>query len=107
MTPTLRIGLFVLGVLSNGLDHINIDSFLKILIRGLILLAALIINIYAERLRVSRQASPSIGGNHVSASTTACTRVSSMMRAAGSACAKISAPPITHACGAPSAACNA
>src|SRR5262249_5306248 len=43
------IGLFVLGVLNNGLDHINIDSFLKILIRGLILLAALIINIYAER----------------------------------------------------------
>jgi len=51
------IGLFVLGVLNNGLDHINIDSFLKILIRGLILLAALIINIYAERLRVSRSAS--------------------------------------------------
>ena len=36
------IGLFVLGVLNNGLDHINIDSFLKILIRGLILLIALI-----------------------------------------------------------------
>ncbi|MGE4253353.1 MAG: ABC transporter permease [Parvibaculaceae bacterium] len=45
------VGLFVLGVLNNGLDHINIDSFLKILIRGLILLAALVINIYAERLR--------------------------------------------------------
>ena len=51
------IGLFVLGVLNNGLDHVNIDSFLKILIRGLILLAALIINIYAERLRVSRSVS--------------------------------------------------
>ena len=45
------VGLFVLGVLNNGLDHINIDSFLKILIRGLILLAALIINVYAQRLR--------------------------------------------------------
>src|ERR1700754_3138245 len=45
------IGLFVLGVLNNGLDHVNIDSFLKILIRGLILLAALIINVYAQRLR--------------------------------------------------------
>ena len=33
------IGLFVLGVLNNGLDHVDIDSFLKILIRGLILLA--------------------------------------------------------------------
>jgi ribose transport system permease protein len=46
------VGLFVLGVLNNGLDHVNIDSFLKILIRGLILLAALVINVYAQRLRV-------------------------------------------------------
>src|SRR6267378_1792008 len=45
------VGLFVLGVLNNGLDHVEIDSFLKILIRGLILLAALIINVYAQRLR--------------------------------------------------------
>ncbi len=28
------IGLLVLGILNNGLDHISIDSFLKILIRG-------------------------------------------------------------------------
>ncbi len=41
----------MLRVLDNGLDHINIDSFLKILIRGLILLAALIVNVYAQRLR--------------------------------------------------------
>src|SRR5918993_1070948 len=47
------IGLFVLGVLNNGLDHVNIDSFLKILIRGLILLAALVINVYAQRLRTT------------------------------------------------------
>jgi ribose transport system permease protein len=45
------IGLCVLGVLNNGLDHIQIDSFLKILIRGLILLIALIINVYAQNLR--------------------------------------------------------
>lgn len=45
------IGLLVLGVLNNGLDHIQIDSFLKILIRGLILLAALIINVYAQVLK--------------------------------------------------------
>lgn len=50
------IGLLVLGVLNNGLDHIQIDSFLKILIRGLILLAALVINVYAQVLR-ERQAS--------------------------------------------------
>jgi ribose transport system permease protein len=49
--PNTIAGLFVLGVLNNGLDHINIDSFLKVLIRGLILLAALIINIYAQRMR--------------------------------------------------------
>jgi ribose transport system permease protein len=47
------VGLFVLGVLNNGLDHVNIDSFLKILIRGLILLAALVINVYAQRLRAT------------------------------------------------------
>jgi ribose transport system permease protein len=47
------IGLFVLGVLNNGLDHVNIDSFLKILIRGLILLAALVINVYAQKLRAT------------------------------------------------------
>jgi len=45
------IGLFVLGVLNNGLDHVDIDSFLKILIRGLILLSALVINVYAQRVR--------------------------------------------------------
>jgi ribose transport system permease protein len=50
------VGLFVLGVLNNGLDYVKIDSFLKILIRGLILLVALIINIYAERLRTTRDA---------------------------------------------------
>ena len=42
------IGFLVLGVLNNGLDHVQIDWFLKILIRGLILLAALIINVYAQ-----------------------------------------------------------
>jgi ribose transport system permease protein len=47
------IGLFVLGVLNNGLDHVNIDSFLKILIRGLILLAALVINVYAQRMKAT------------------------------------------------------
>ncbi len=45
------VGLLVLGVLNNGLDHIQIDSFLKILIRGLILLLALVVNVYAQVLR--------------------------------------------------------
>ena len=47
------IGLLILGVLNNGLDHVEIDSFLKILIRGLILLAALIINVYMQSVRES------------------------------------------------------
>ena len=45
------IGLLILGVLNNGLDHVEIDSFLKILIRGLILLGALIINVYVQNVR--------------------------------------------------------
>ena len=47
--------MLVLGVLNNGLDHVQIDPFLKILIRGLILLAALIINVYAQRLRAKAE----------------------------------------------------
>jgi ribose transport system permease protein len=52
------VGLFVLGVLNNGLDYVKIDSFLKILIRGLILLLALVINVYAEKLRSTRSLVP-------------------------------------------------
>ncbi len=52
------VGLFVLGVLNNGLDYVKIDSFLKILIRGLILLLALVINVYAEKLRSTRTLVP-------------------------------------------------
>ena len=49
------VGLLVLGVLNNGLDHVRMDSFLKILIRGLVLLLALVINVYAQRLRSRRR----------------------------------------------------
>ncbi len=52
------VGLFVLGVLNNGLDHIRIDSFLKILIRGVILLLALIVNVYAQRMRTRAATTP-------------------------------------------------
>lgn len=37
-----------LGILNNGLDHVDIDSFLKILIRSPILLIVLVINVCAE-----------------------------------------------------------
>ncbi len=56
--PNTIVGLFVLGVLNNGLDHVQIDPFLKILIRGLILLAALIINVYAQQAPLERAARP-------------------------------------------------
>ena len=46
------MGLLVLGVLNNGLDHVRMDSFLKILIRGLVLLLLAVgVNVYAQRLR--------------------------------------------------------
>ncbi|WP_343717366.1 ABC transporter permease [Inquilinus sp.] len=53
------VGVLILGVLNNGLDHVDIDSFLKILIRGLILLAALVINVYAQRLRTTARGATS------------------------------------------------
>ncbi len=49
------VGLLVLGVLNNGLDHVRMDSFLKILIRGLVLLLALVVNVYAQRLRTRQR----------------------------------------------------
>jgi ribose transport system permease protein len=56
------VGLFVLGVLNNGLDHVRIDSFLKILIRGIILLLALIVNVYAQRMR-TKAATTAVGAS--------------------------------------------
>ncbi|SNB70114.1 hypothetical protein SAMN07250955_107116 [Arboricoccus pini] len=44
-------GLGVRGALNDGLDHVDIDTFLQVLIRRLILFLALIINVYGERLR--------------------------------------------------------
>ncbi len=45
------IGLLVFGVLSNGLNQIQLDIYIRLLIAGLILLAALLINNYALKLR--------------------------------------------------------
>ena len=50
-SATPSSGFWCSACVNNGLDHIQIDSFLKILIRGLILLAALIINVYAQVLK--------------------------------------------------------
>ncbi len=53
--PYTVIGLLVLGVLKNGLNLVNIDVYLKQMITGLILLVALILNVYALRLGQAEQ----------------------------------------------------
>ncbi|HEX9441213.1 MAG TPA: ABC transporter permease [Roseiflexaceae bacterium] len=45
------IGLLIFGVLSNGLNQLQLDIFVRLWVRGIILLIALIINIYALKLR--------------------------------------------------------
>jgi ribose transport system permease protein len=50
------IGLLIFGVLNNGLNQLQLDIFVRLWLRGVILLVALIINIYALRLRSSAEA---------------------------------------------------
>lgn len=45
------IGLLIFGILSNGLNQMQLDIYVRMVIRGVILLIALIINVYALRLR--------------------------------------------------------
>ncbi|MCB0110824.1 MAG: ABC transporter permease, partial [Caldilineaceae bacterium] len=45
------VGLLIFGVLSNGLNQLQLDIYVRLWVRGVILLVALIINIYALRLR--------------------------------------------------------
>lgn len=45
------VGLLIFGVLSNGLNQLQLDIYVRLWVRGVILLIALIINIYALRLR--------------------------------------------------------
>jgi ribose transport system permease protein len=45
------IGLLIFGILSNGLNQLQLDIYVRMAIRGVILLIALIINVYALRLR--------------------------------------------------------
>src|SRR5436189_73843 len=45
------IGLLIFGVLSNGLNQLQLDIFVRLWVRGIILLIALIINIYALKMR--------------------------------------------------------
>jgi len=45
------MGLLIFGVLNNGLNQLQLDIFVRLWVRGVILLVALIINIYALRIR--------------------------------------------------------
>ena len=45
------IGLLIFGILSNGLNQMQLDIYVRLVISGVILLIALIINVYALRLR--------------------------------------------------------
>jgi ribose transport system permease protein len=45
------VGLFIFGVIGNGLNLVQVDIYLKPFVRGTVLLIALIINVYAMRLR--------------------------------------------------------
>lgn len=45
------IGLLIFGILSNGLNQLQLDIYVRLAIRGVILLIALIINVYALKLR--------------------------------------------------------
>jgi ribose transport system permease protein len=48
------IGLLIFGILSNGLNQLQLDIYVRMVIRGVILLIALIINVYALKLRESK-----------------------------------------------------
>lgn len=48
--PNTIIGLLIFAVLGNGLNLINLDIYLKTVVTGLILLIALIINVYSLKL---------------------------------------------------------
>ncbi len=45
------VGLLIFGVIGNGLNLVQVDIYLKPWVRGMVLLIALIINVYALKLR--------------------------------------------------------
>jgi ribose transport system permease protein len=47
------MGLLILGVLNNGLNQLQLDIFVRLWLRGVILLVALVVNVYALGLRKS------------------------------------------------------
>jgi len=53
--PNTIIGLLIFGVLNNGLNMINLDIYLKTVVTGLILLIALIINVYSLKIGTESQ----------------------------------------------------
>jgi ribose transport system permease protein len=45
------IGLLIFGVLSNGLNLLQLDIFVRLWLRGVVRLAALLLNVYALHLQ--------------------------------------------------------
>jgi ribose transport system permease protein len=45
------LGLLIFGVLNNGLNQLQLDIFVRLPVRGVILLVALVVNIYVLRMR--------------------------------------------------------
>ena len=45
------IGLLIFGVLNNGLNQLQLDIYVRLWLRGVILLVALVVNVYALKLR--------------------------------------------------------
>jgi len=45
------MGLLIFGVLNNGLNQLQLDIFVRLWLRGVILLVALVVNVYAQGLR--------------------------------------------------------
>jgi len=47
------MGLLIFGVLNNGLNQLQLDIYMRLWVRGVILLVALVINIYALRVKAA------------------------------------------------------
>jgi ribose transport system permease protein len=47
------MGLLIFGVLNNGLNQLQLDIYMRLWVRGVILLVALIINIYALKMKTA------------------------------------------------------
>lgn len=50
------LGLLIFGVLNNGLNQLQLDIYVRLWVRGVILLVALVVNVYALKMRSAARA---------------------------------------------------